>query len=84
MGNSAHFPPLAGCVQAIYNLCRPSSGTRFNLDRARETCQQITQGMDDYTEGFNAGIDLISSLQDVGREGIEPPTRGFSVLCSTD
>lgn len=22
--------------------------------------------------------------EDVGREGIEPPTQGFSVLCSTD
>ncbi len=26
---------------------------------------------------------LVSPLQ-VGRDGIEPPTQGFSVLCSTD
>ena len=25
-----------------------------------------------------------ASLEEVGREGIEPPTQGFSVLCSTD
>ena len=50
-------------------MCRPMPGTHFNIDKARETCQQITQGMDEYTEGFNAGIDLISSLQgEVGTE----------------
>jgi hypothetical protein len=32
------------------------------------------------------GLKIVSDIRevDVARDGIEPPTRGFSVLCSTD
>jgi hypothetical protein len=32
------------------------------------------------------GLKVVSDLKnsEVARDGIEPPTRGFSVLCSTD
>ena len=30
------------------------------------------------------GTSVKSSYRNVGRDGIEPPTQGFSVLCSTD
>ena len=59
-------------VQIYAGLKQNSMNERLNIDK------KITQDV------HNKKPVSVNGLRDVGRDGIEPPTHGFSVHCSTD